>query len=134
MKNIENSLKNWLSLEVDDEYFKEFVETFRHEIENNFSRGEYLKLKNCDRLVGRNVLEQLVSCNHCSSIKTIDDALSLTKNDNYKGIQRPEYLKFEFKYQGVTGPNSYWQCNKCGSITMFVLPERAFKGWWGKVA
>nr|WP_086938616.1 hypothetical protein [Thaumasiovibrio occultus] len=134
MKIIETNLKNWLAGRMDDAAFQAFVCDHQRDIERRFSRSLYLKLKRCVRPVGRRVLETLWPCDSCSSITTLEDALALRENTCFKVVKRPNCTPVEFQYQGVTGPESFWQCRKCGSITLLVLPEREFKGWWGKVA
>lgn len=132
MENICSILASWLSNELTDIDFKSFICNNQSEIETKFSRGIFLKLKQCNRPVGRATLESIKPCPFCT-ISTLDEALGLIDNPNFQYVRCPDYISSEFSEIRLIGASSYWQCKKCGSITLSALPEREFKGWWGKV-
>ncbi|HHX8660059.1 TPA: hypothetical protein ACVO40_004601 [Vibrio diabolicus] len=132
MENISSKLASWLSNELKNIDFKKFICINQSEIETKFSRGVFLKLKQCNRAVGRAVLESIKPCSFCA-VTTLDEALDLMDNPNFQYICCSDDTSSEFPKPRGAGPDSCWQCRKCGSITLLVLPEKEFKGWWGKV-
>ena len=127
------TLDTWLADKMSDEEFIKMIRSHEELIASTYSRGIYLKLKNLDLRLGRQLLNKLKPCTKCDGILTIGQGFLLSDDINFKRIFPCTEKLFSPKCIGVPGPESYWQCISCCSITLFILPEREFRGWIGKV-
>ena len=133
MAQFEQILKEWLSGKLSDsDYLKKLIE-HRSECECRFSRGKFLKLKNFNRLTAREILNELSPCDVCNENLTIEQLFLLAENLHFDLIKKPKYVNSKSLLLRELGEGLYAKCKKCGSIFLFIPPERSFRGWWGKV-
>ncbi|WP_132701578.1 hypothetical protein [Reinekea marinisedimentorum] len=106
------------------------------------SRTSYLKLKRGNPLPA--CVEALPACNKCSGIfvfgeftsysafEMFDDQLkqSLSKNE-IRNISEPQWQTL---LPEVLGGAIFYECCSCGAIWLLVLPERAQRGSWTRIA
>ncbi|MFM2477719.1 hypothetical protein [Celerinatantimonas sp. MCCC 1A17872] len=133
MPQLEQILTEWLSNKLSDSEYYKYLIDHCSECESRFTRGKFLQLKHFNRVVAREILDELAPCDFCNKEFTIEKLFSLRDNPNFELINKPDFVNISFPYSGVMGPEQYARCKKCGSILLFIAPEREFKGWWGKV-
>ncbi len=103
MNEIITKLKRWLSGDISNSDWGRYVVENQPLFESQFSRGVYLKLKNLDRKIGREVLDKVQPCLVCSPLPSIEEAFNLGNNGSFERMKVSKNDSFNFQRNGVTG-------------------------------
>ncbi len=117
----------------------QWAEDHNQEITDLTSRGEYLRLKYCERRDIREILDKLKPCPVCSrfsgfvSFSGHDDFGKKQKEVDFavesgklRHIKRPSWYKD--RSDEIAGGELFYECLKCGAVWSVAFPERIFNG------
>jgi len=116
-----------------------WAEDHDQEIINLTSRGDYLRLKYCERREIREILDKLKPCPVCSRFsgfvsfsghddfdKKQKDVDLATESSELRHIKRPPWYKD--RSDAITGGEIFYECQKCGAVWCVAYPEKIFNG------
>lgn len=128
-------LRKWLSNQLSDTLFSDYVSENVAPLSAQTSRTKYLKLKHLDRGIGREILNEISPCEVCGkAINSESEFFALRDGPSFSRIARPSYVE---RVPNIDRPPynlvSYWQCKQCGSVTEYITQEKSSYGKWRMV-